>query len=337
MIRLDSINLEANIDCIKDFPFSAAQRKSIEIGGNIVSKKQVFLPDIFGVKNIVVDEIAGKVLIDLSAKVLRQDYKEGININTIDQLCSALNSTPTLKIDANTLIDTAILHRADINQNLKTEGNIDTYLSVLAAMPINDKYKQDYKDKPNNKGVTIWGKQKTFTERIIYYDKQVEISQRKAKGHFIKAGIDFVKLHKDFAGVLRVENNIQQHRKIRELCNVPDTKLLSVLNSTANPNLTIYDKVMSRVPQVDLSLWNEDPDLHLFELERLIGRRDIIRRCNNDMSTIVKFLKSRYSAGSNIQKQIKIYRTELAAMYKLEGRKQPIDYLNELRQMIAAA
>lgn len=318
MLKIDTIKLKAPIDTLTDFSYQNMTLKSDLQGDRVLSKRYQKTNIGVGFKTATIDELNKSVLIEMSAKILGSNYYNLINKNTIEQAIDTINHSGIIGIDKNLFLDTSEIMRCDITQNLHPKNEVDNYFTPLSMIPITDKYSvTTYKNNNVNRanGIVISGKQKTFKERQIFYNKLTDVWRDK---ELLKA-VDKNTLYNQFKGVLRVETNFTQHRKIREYCG-GDNKLKSVLYSDTNPNYMIFKKIIKSVPNTTLSLFDKYEGMKLYEVEKLEGRKQIIKTLNNDIGLIKEFL-GRFSKG-NLSKTISEYRQLINESIPSEIREQ---------------
>jgi hypothetical protein len=75
--------------------------------------------------------------------------------------------------------------------------------------------------------------------RVVFYDKYFELQQEKRYGK-LPIGIDIER----FAQLFRIEANLKNPNQITKYLKIRDNKLCSVLNSDAQPILTIYNELI---------------------------------------------------------------------------------------------
>jgi len=186
-------------------------------------------PNIRGLKLIEVKE--NEVIIEASAKILDDDYYEGLSLKTLREFFDKLNETGIININEHGIAETSVL-RCDVTDNvkLKSKSELKSYLRALSLIE-NEKYiKRVYRD-----SVVFEKNVKTYKERIILYDKAEELKKDKNANR---------KWLKDFENVLRVEQNITSFDRIRAAFEVETTNLIDVLSSLSRPNAKLLQKII---------------------------------------------------------------------------------------------
>lgn len=336
MIRIDSTKILIPSTAITDIDYSKLQLIQVtEPGtGNIKSEKY-FTTDNLGIgfKRVSFDKNRNESIIEVSGKVLKDDYFELINKNTVEWMFVEVNKYSPIKYDNVRVMDESKVLSMDCTNNLKVSQEPVNYISALNQVRINQKYNvTDYRE-PGNKGIVIAGKQKTYKERMIFYDKIREINRDKA----LQTEPYFVNLQGQHTNVLRIESNFTSFAKIKEYTGTA-IFLRDILNSNENPNLKLFDKITkpSRGVQLYLEL-GKFAGMTLYEIEKRIGMEGIIKLCNYDINLIIQFIKERREKRTNNSKVIKNYRMLLAEV--LPGTRLAVcnELIEEVRQLLLVA
>jgi len=309
LIRIDSIRIEGPANVLKDIDKTRfCTKQSFDSDGVILSDKlNIEGKNInrSGLNSIQFDNRKQTLTVALSSKILAENYYELININTIDQVFDTINKTGIVSIDKSKLDDFAI-HMVDFTTNIKGSHKPNDYIQALQLMSLNSRYKVDlYKGKNDDKhktGIVFTGRQSSFKERCIMYEKITEIVKDK---NFISGLKSPLQVINQFSNVLRIENNVCQHRKIREYTNTQNT-LISVLNSQAVlPNYKLFQKIKN-LSGVQTDLFSFDPDMKLLQIEKIYGQQTIIKELCFDFGLIKDFI-SKHVKG-NISGYVRQYR-----------------------------
>lgn len=330
MIRLDSIKIEVPEMAIKSMDRNMPCNTQTVNG--VVTSECYTVPKSnlpFGVRSIQVRERDGErtAIVETSAKILKDQYYEMINNNTIDRYLHELNKNGSV-IFTSDLVDSARLLTMDVTQNLQVGDKIASYVSAMACVPITDKYNVTAYKGSGNMGVVWAGKQKSFKERQIFYDKLKDI----ARDSKLRKAVHSKDLQR-FKGVLRVEGNFTSFKKIREYTG-SDNLLRDVLNSDQQVNIKLFDKITRNVNTVNLELLMEWDGMKFYQIEKLEGRKSIIRAFDYDMVKIKSFIRERISG--NINGYVTAYRELCNAMRKERGIPET-NILQEIRQYMLTA
>jgi hypothetical protein len=337
METIDSFKLLLNPDTIRDFQQSRFQHEIITAGvnpdGEILSiepapKREIFVLNNLetGLKRIEFDMQKNSLIIEGSAKILHDQYMEGITANTIERVFSQINQTGVIDLNPAACIETGSLLRVDITHNIQVDNPVSEYVGALGLIPVNDKYRIETF---SNESIVFNGRQRTFKERQIFYDKAAEVKRDKEiRGYFKSFGK---------TNIVRAEMNLAQLKRIRFYFG--SNILQDVLKQPVNPNYLLFDKITHRAPNEVLQLFDEWQGVALYKIEKEEGRKKIIQQLQMDMTLIDKFLKAHVKG--NISRYKKEYRTVLNDMLLKAGlKKHDIGYytklINELKTKLAA-
>lgn len=351
MVTLDTIGLMLNdFDAITHLDESCFLTKIINDGDNRVSERDELkeISKIKGLNFVRVDRISGKINLEISGKILKENYHEGININSIENVIYNLNKNSGIKFDTDKIINQAIVMRCDCTDNLQMSNDVSQYIDDMTLYRINTKYKVD--NYINKASVIFTNQAKSYKERIIFYDKMYEIMNRDKEMYDIlnKAG----KIN-NFKNCLRVESNIVTFRKMRELFKITKCKyiektgkydikyiqLYDVLNSKEKVNAKIFEKITEKnIP----SLFHEynNSGLGLAQIEKREGRYGIIKNMEYDMKLIKEFIK--LNVAGNISRYVKEYQLLMAEMKEKDTRLHPEvqsrmqNNIQEIRTLLSA-
>ena len=245
MLRLDSIKILAPMDTLIEYDTKHFKEKKEVENGLLMSDTLTTQNIDFGFNRFVIDKKANNLVIEVSAKLLKDDYAQGINIDTFEQVISNINASKRVKIDASMIYSKGQLLRADVTDNIKmdTYKGSDLYTD-LACIPLQPKYDiTPYgKATANRTGLVFKGKQKTFKERVILYDKSIEL-QSTALGNAFLNSINRSKLLNSFKHTYRVEGNFTQLKTIRKY--IGSNQLSDVLASNEKVNYKLFKKITS--------------------------------------------------------------------------------------------
>lgn len=253
MVRLDSTKLKIPLgwfgvkveDCTRIEITEPLSRDTLKLEETSKTTTTYHIPKpnlSKGIKSVIAGDQG--LSIELSAKILRGDYFEGININTLDQVWETLREIDQLTLDNGSIEQTCIL-KCDSTHTLPIEDTqpISSILSALSVVPTNLRYStKDYK----GESLIFTNKGSSKRERLILYDKLIEL-RKDSDTKFVSEVLTKVASN---SGYLRVETNISKFADLKDLFKVnkipyEGISLLDALNSKENPTLKIYDKIMS--------------------------------------------------------------------------------------------
>ena len=262
-------------------------------------------------------------LLKVSAKVLGDDYFEGINLKTLDRFARSFNGS-NFSIKPS-WIDDAYVQSVDVTKNLKP-ADIKKAISDLNLLGLNHHYKiSSYRS-----SVIFDPKAKGDNSRIQFYDKTVELMTAKNKS-FIKTLSP--KTVNQFLGVLRCERNIRNFADIRESFAVDDLKLLDVLSSKEKPCLNMFNKI-TKVQLPLFSVNSAYASYHKWtDIEKAYGMDRIIQDCNYDLDVIMIAVRQ-YVKGNPSRYRAK-YRERIAVLKASNSESSLTKSLEEILYQLA--
>lgn len=301
MIRLDSIKVEVSNDSIRDYkPEAFLQSLTFDSKKNNLIDKLYLREPSLGIKNIAINQKTDSTEIEISAKVLREKYKELIHKDTIERVIDNINSNGVIEFDKNEFIDSALIRKIDVTNNLYPERReIPQIIRDLKIFSTASKYKLER----HETGVCINARAKTNNERLILYSKYDEVMRDTKANRILRSYIN----PEEFKGDLRIESNFRKYSNIRTAFdfNKDETIYLkNILNSKKKINYNMFNKVfdLSQVDDLDVSVFTSkkefidllDNQVRRFsDLERIIGRRAIVRYCDYDIDLIRQVISSK--------------------------------------------
>jgi hypothetical protein len=288
MIRLDSNKIKCPIEALNGFDYSRlVHTPEYNSNGETLTdvwktKGKVDL----GIKSISINKKEDTFILETSAKALRGNYIEGININTLDQFIDKVNEANILDINKDRFYKYSQILSADVTDNIKIDD--PSIYNKLLRIPLPNKYEVTGYSTAKNEGVVFKGKQKSFKERQIFYNKFIELYTPKNKD--IRAIINASDLEKQFKDIVRVEGNLTQLSKIREYASTDNT-LKSVLSSDQKINYKLFSKITKQADVQLITLFNEYEGMKFTEIEKHIGMVGIIDKCHYEWQYIEQFLR----------------------------------------------
>ena len=244
-----------------------------------------------------------RCVIEFSSKVLLDRYPELININNIQQCFENINSIGFCEMDVDGIIHNSELLTCDVTSDISGIVQPDR-LAMKSCLVNHNKFRVQ---KYGNSGYTVNKMVKTTNRqlRMIIYDKGKEL-RKKTNAEYLAMLSDADSLLSYFDGKFRVEANINTKQQIRQLFQTKSTDLLDVLNSEANPLLTIFDEVFA-FPEEPEHLKQVMPSPLSFPKLRMVKNALLLAACEYDMEKVDLLLNNTLSPNTDKSK----YRAEL--------------------------
>jgi len=286
----DTIVLQMPEDChkiIKKEAFLQNITADIETGEHDIKPilKDMEINKMIGVNNLKIDE-KKNILLELSAKVLKERYAEGINRNTISQVFVNINEYKIIEFNIPRSIEKAIIRkRADIFYDYEITDSINIYLNEMRLVSNRNKYF------PKKYGTGLFFE--TYFDsnhrKLKVYDKEVE---------YLLPRNELIRKYcpkEKFKNKMRIELSLKGLGKIREEFEVfsGDVRLITLLNSPKNVlykhfNLVLTTDKLYTVPRDIFS-----PKVSINETLSELGRQKLLEETRYDLSTVKRILKSK--------------------------------------------
>lgn len=305
MVKLDSIKIKAPIHVLNGFNSDLLERDT-KIRTGVLIKDISQIKDVdFGFNNFSVNNLTNDFTIELSAKILKSDYAEGINLNNFDRIVNTINKNKFLNINLNDFYNSAELLRADVTDNIKIDYKGNFY-SDISAIPLPNKYEITPYDRATNKGVVFKGKQTSLKERQIIYNKLIELNSVKSGKRFMDS-VNKNKIYNDFKDTIRVEGNFTSFETMRKY--IGSNKLSDVLQSNEKVNYKLWQKITKHIDAEVLYLFDAYEGMSLREVIRRRGLEGIITDAKFNWQYIELWLKNK------TPKTYRIHRKEFRKIY----------------------
>ena len=268
-------------------------------------------------------------IIECSAKILMDQYFDGINLNTLDRFSSAFKFSG-IELRP-TWISDAYVYRCDVTQNLKP-SDMKRSLTDLNLLSLN----HNYQVKSWKTSIEFNPKAKSDNGRLIFYGKNEEMMTAKNKA-FIKSLPP--KIVNQSIGILRAERNIRNFKEIRDSLAIPKTldmqiKLLDIFPSKEKPILQLFNKIT----KIQLPLFSVSSAYSEFkywnEIEKAYGMDRIIENCGYDLNVVMIAVKQ-YQKSSNPSRIRDRYRKRIATLKAIQSDTTLTASLHEILNQLA--
>lgn len=300
MLRLDSIKILAPMDCLNNYDSNHFKDKKEVEKGLIITDTLTANNIDHGFNRFVIDKKANNIVIELSGKILKDDYAKGINIDTFEQVIDNINASKRVNIDASMIYNEGKLLRADVTDNVKFEDYKGCNLYAdMSCIPLPNKYDITSYNQAKNKGLVFKGKQKTFKERFILYDKIIELCSNTNGKAFLNS-INTSKVFKEFKNTYRVEGNFSQLKTIKKY--IGSNQLSDALASNEKVNYKLFKKITKQADTDVLMIFDKYEGMKYGAIIDDIGRRGLIKDANYNWQYITAYLK--HKTPSNYRREL---------------------------------
>lgn len=245
--------------------------------------------------NIIYNEKRCEFVLEFTGKVLKDGYTRLINKETIRQCLQNIQDISLFEFDVDAVIQDAEVCRCDVTKDVECSFPMGTMKRHLKASIKN--YDKWLCRNCENNGIEIYNNATTSKrqKRFIIYDKTKELNMSRNKD-FLNGLDNKDDLLQFFDNKLRFEFNLRTKEQVRSFLHIPDNSLCSVLNSTANPILEIFDLAIDEVVVPDAVCYNKSEKLAL------------LQQCNYDLQAVEMRIRENSPKTSSIRRKMEPYR-----------------------------
>lgn len=309
MNRLDTISIQAPFECVTDVNYIDERVELVERS----KKNKSFSTNLeysiigspsHGIKNTSI-RVGKDIRMNFSAKVLLDNYLDGINLNNIEEAVHNINKVSPFKVNSNLFIENAFVNACDGTQMVYPRYDLSSCVDAMMILRTNQKLSVERYNKRSNLGVVLDSSTKKKKRRVILYSKHHELARvNKRNLAFFKNCNDPQRIINLSKGSLRIEQNHKNRSTIRSRFKSPNHSLLGVLNSKENPNYNYLNKVFKNIKNI--SLFKEN-DYRLQSEYRRIAMTALSEEMNRDLELIRVWLSYRVDK-SNISRELSKYK-----------------------------
>jgi hypothetical protein len=339
MIRLDTTKFKFPIDVLNQYDLSKYEEGTKNKCG-IVRKRNWVLENEYkppGVNYIEVQQ-DNSVIITLSAKILQDNYIDGININTIEQAINRMKETGCIDLDSNRAIELGEILKCDVTNTTYCNPEDWDLLKMGLMVCINDKrVSVDNYVRKNNKGIEFNGLYRTKDERMIIYPKDDEMRPiRRNKAFFDTLSRPEIMRHK-MINMKRVESNLKTQKSIREQLGtsaIYTTPILDVFESKAKLNYNAIHNYI-KLDQKNLAFMQDYTNMKYSKIESEMGILYIAQQLSNNPDLIKAWLiqhKGKKHYHEKLKEYLRVIRTQ---QIRKEGSgKKIVSIMNDFKNQL---
>jgi transposase-like protein len=332
-MNIDSIKIRLPIECLvnyKECAFDTIKTDSMQFPETKIQYK-LNTKKPLGLKDIVLNQTQGYATLEMSAKILKENYFKLINENTIENAFENVNALGLIQLNIPSSIEHSQVLRCDVTTDLNIQ-DIPKHLRSLSAYRINRKY--DCKVYPSsvvfNRNVTT----KSLKEYQTFYCKATDMKKKD------RELLKYVSIQ-DAKNVLRCESRYANFQQIRNAIEGIDLSLLSVLQSEAKPNLKIFNRITQEIEPSDYhniqnfqTLIDMKQAYKHKDIQKEIAMASILKMCNFDIELVKVYLATNSTA--NNSRLLKQFKSRLKAKNEIDIGSIEND-MNEIRGLLTAA
>lgn len=189
------------------------------------------------------DFIHNESVIEFTGKILSDRYPELINRDNIRYCIEQINRLGICEIDTERLLQTAKVAKCDVTKDVTSTEIKEIITQTKQNLTNYDKW--EVEKYPN--GICLRNKVTTdrYKKRVCIYDKGKELKQQ-TNSSFLQSLQRPQTLLDYFQDKVRFELNIGTMVQVKRLLKIDDNSLIEVLNSTANPILSVIDEALKK-------------------------------------------------------------------------------------------
>ena len=291
MLKFDKLKLVTKIDYIKDLDYSKFLLNSRE--DNIIYYKYQQQRPFFLL--VIVNYEHKEMTIEFTGKILLNNYTNLIDIYTVKDCLSQINRLGFCHLEVDSIIADCEVVKCDVTKDIECNQIQDIITNVRQNL---SNYKKWITRPYQKEGITIENVVKTprYKKRLIIYDKAKELQSAENR-YFLNAVSNPNQMLSYFNNKIRFELNINTMDQIRNLLNIPNNNLLTVLTSKTNPILSVIDEAIR---------YNDSQ-------HRIMTLRDyehslLLKECNYDMSAVEAKIRALSAKTTSITRMMKVYK-----------------------------
>lgn len=243
---------------------------------------------------LMIDYQRGELVIEFTGKILLDRYTSLISKDTIRECLLQINRIGICYIDIDNVLTHSYVTKCDVTKDV-TETDVERIISYIRQNIVNY---QKWIVKGYRSGISLENVCKTprYKKRLVIYDKAKEL-QKAENVNFLNAVADKDQILSYFKDKVRFELNINTKAQIRNLLNIADNDLQTVLSATANPILSVLDEaVIYRKPQ------QRKQNLRDYEHELLL------KECGYDLVKVEAKVRALSSTNTSIKRVMQPYK-----------------------------
>jgi hypothetical protein len=296
MIRLDKVKIMTSTKKIERFDESKFYRIEKEGKPPCYKYKQTSPYELL----ILINYERGELVIEFTSKILGLGFIDLINKDNICECLYSISPLVEFEEDVCCLLGEFEVLKCDVTKDVP-HNDVKTLEDYVETNLANNK---KWKCEHQKNGFVLKNVVGTprYKKRIVVYDKAHELKLDRNRKFLNEVddydeGDSFIFDH--FNGTVRIELNINTKVQVRDLLHIPDNRLVSVLNSDANPILDVLNEALKQSDENSSSVssaWKEYKDVL------------VLKDCDNNLGKVENKIRSLTSSNTSITRMMKPYR-----------------------------
>jgi hypothetical protein len=253
--------------------------------------------------------------IEMSAKILGDNYIDGINLDTIDKAVNKIIDASGIDMDTISFLNNTDVRKFDNTFNLKLDGEVGEYVKALEYGAIGGAKLavREYGDES-----VVFEKHTIKKNRLLFYNKSVELQLAKNKDIRNQLGVNGIL---QFDGVLRAELNVANKSKLRDHYR-PKSKGGVSLNDILISKENVIEKQFANFVNIRESkslLFTIDEMENQLTFRDLAERefiKTLIHKAKGDGKKVRKIIKEKGNYKKDIPKKLAGYVNEIQKLWE---------------------
>ena len=296
MLRLDKIKIISSIDNIKILEEDKFENRVKD--GCIVKQQYTMMSPYY--LYIEADYQDRELVLEFTGKILRDDYHNLINKDTIHSCLSNISDLGLCELNTDKILTDGEVVKIDVCQDVECLDCKSLTETIRAGVGNFKKYL--VRNIGDNLVIEKNVKTKGYKRRLTIYNKEKELRMAGNNGFISSLNNPQVVLDY-FKGKIRFELNLNSKEQIRRSLNIVDTSIQSVFDSISTP---IWDFL-------DVAVTDGDVEANCNSLAELKDQL-LLEYCSNDLVKVEALLRKYYSRNTHISQVMKPYRALVAKL-----------------------
>jgi hypothetical protein len=315
MVTFDRIKVSADINCVETFQsqyFHEQCNKNFLNSASFQAINSNFL--CLPVKlEVRFNFSKNELVLDIPAKVLKDDYYKLLSTETIEQVIRNLQAEYLIAIDFNRFIKTAMVLSADVTKDITVEFSRKKFIPLINLLKNDNQWKGISKIN----GITFSNNVSTKNRKILLeiYGKSHEINLSRNYA-FLNWLDDKEKLQEYFRDKTRVELKLRSAYLLRSFFETDDLSLKNILCSEKLP----ISSIMSNIFEIEKIRedCNEiliDPAMSMADLKNYL----VVQHCDFKLDKVRAVLNQHYKQTTNKRAALQPYKKIILEHNSNEG------------------
>lgn len=295
MNRFDKLSLLFPNSCIDMGSLDMTQFKEVRKQGNLLylkyEQKQPYL------LSIRIEFIQQRTtVVEFTGKILKDHYPSLINEGTITECLEEINKSGICILNIPQVLQQAEVMKCDVTLDVERR---EDFAQTVACLKASIRNRNKWINKKYQNGIVIENTVacKRYKKRMVVYqkEKELELAGNKAFLNMLSNPQSLLAYFKD---KMRIEINLMTKTQIRNMLQIQDTSLKSVLASSANPILNLIDEALEFV----------DTPAPRHSALRDMERTAVLKLCGWDVDVVEAKIRNLLSKNTRIKRTMKPYK-----------------------------